>query len=65
MCSLILRILFSLLTNYLSKRYKIAVIKTCFQTGFEFMKKNIIYREKVIKKEKPGTVTKVKLVTKN
>ena len=58
MCSLIL---FSLYSNDLLK-YKDCVIKTCFQRGFElkisFMKKNFTCREK------SGTVTKVKLVSK-
>ena len=38
--------------------FKNCVIKTCFQKGFELIKKNFIC------KEKSGTSTKVKLVTK-
>ena len=42
-----------------SVKYKNCVQKKkCFQIGSEFIKKNFIY------KEKSGTVTKVKLVTK-
>ena len=54
MCILIL---FSLYLNDLLK-YKNCVIRTYFQRDFLFIKKNFI------RKEKPGTVTKVKLVTK-
>ena len=43
-------------------KYKNYVIKTCFQTGFEF--KNLIIKKNFIYKEKYGTVTKVELVTK-
>ena len=39
-------------------KYKNHVIKTCCQIGFKFIKKNFIC------KEKSGTLTKVKLVTK-
>ena len=52
-----LLILFSLYSNDLLK-YKNCIIKICFQRGLEFTKKNFI------SKEKSGTVTKVKLVTK-
>ena len=58
MCSLIL---FSLYSNDLSK-YKNCVIKTCFQRGFELQ--NVIYKKTFNRKEKSGTVIKVKLVTK-
>ena len=43
-------------------KYKNYVIKTCFQRGFEF--KNFIIKKNFISKEKYGTVTKVKFVTK-
>ena len=39
-------------------KYKNLVTKTCFQKGFGFIKKNLIYNKKF------GTATKVKLVTK-
>ena len=52
-----LLILFSLKSNDLLK-HKNFVIKTCFKRGFEFIKKNFIC------KEKSGTATKVKLLTK-
>ena len=52
-----LLILFLLYSNYLLK-YKNCIIKTCFQRGSEFVKKNFICKEKF------GTVFKVKLVAK-
>ena len=39
-------------------KYKNCVIKVCFQGGFEFTEKNFVC------KEKSGTITEVKLVTK-
>ena len=52
-----LLILFALYSNDLSK-YKNCVIKTCSQRSLENIKKNFNG------KEKSGTVTKVKLITK-
>ena len=52
-----LLILFSIYSNDLLK-YENCVIETCFQRVFESIKKNFIC------KEKSGTVTKVKVVTK-
>ena len=57
MCSLIL---FSLYSNDLLK-CKNRIIKTCFQRRFKFINTNVIYKKKLICKEKYGIVTKVKL----
>ena len=56
-------ILFSLYSNDLLK-YKNCVIKKHAFREVLLIKKNVIYKEIVICKEKAGTVTKVKLVTK-
>ena len=49
-------------------KYKNCVIKKCFQrafeTGFEFIKKNAIYKKNFICKEKSGAVKKVNLLRK-
>ena len=61
MCSLIF---FSLYTSDLLKKYKIRVIINMTQERFWDNKKTSFIKKKIIYKEKSGTVTKVKLVTK-
>ena len=56
-------ILFSLYSNDLLK-YKNCVIKKHASRKVLLIKKNVSYEEIIICKEKPGTVNKIKLVTK-
>ena len=52
-------ILISLHSNDLLQ-YKNCVIKTCFQRGFEFIKRNFICKEKSAAVTKANLVTKIK-----
>ena len=64
--NIINHVLFNFILNLykrsVKKMYESCNKKTCFQRGFEFTKKNFIYKDLVFK-EKSRAFTKVKLVT--